>query len=510
MMVQIIANRYQIQYKLGEGGMGAVYQVFDQLEQVTVALKRVNHPIEQLHFNSKASFGDERMAMVQEFRTLASLRHPNIISVLDYGFDEGQSPFFTMNLLDNATTILDYGQGKSEQEKVDLLVQTLQALRYLHRRDILHRDLKPANVLVTHKGTVQVLDFGLSAKSEQASGTAGTLAYMAPEVLLTQPLSHVTDLYSLGIIAYELFVGRNPFNVNNPISIVDEILYSMPDLSALTNPALEAVLMRWLMKDPDDRYQSAQALILALCDVVGLETPSESIAIRESFLQASQFIGRDLELQKLTDELGLVQQGMTSFHLIGGESGVGKSRLLEEIRTHALVNGAMVLSGQAVEGGGLPFQLWRQIARQLLLLVDVDDLQAGILKDIVPDISRIIARPVASVATIAGSAYQDRLVLTLTTLLRSVHQPLVLLLEDLQWSKDSISPLKQLLNMQSQLSSLMIIGTYRNDEAPTLPDTLVGMTLIRLDRLTRLEIEQVSCRSSDIGRFESVRCLFIN
>ena len=482
-MLQTIGNRYHLQDKLGEGGMGAVYRAYDPLEQITIALKRVNRPINQLQFNSKASFGDERVAMVQEFRTLASLLHPNIISVLDYGFDDKQNPFFTMDLLDNASTILAYGQDKSEPEKVMLLVQTLQALIYLHRRDILHRDLKPANVLVTEQGIVKVLDFGLSAKSERASGTAGTLAYMAPEVLREQPISRATDLYSVGMIAYELFIGKYPFKARNPMRLVREIVQTMPDLSSMTNPALKMVLMRWLMKDPDNRYPSAQALITALCDAVEIDPPQESIAIRESFLQASEFIGRDVELQTLKDELTLVLQGSTSFYLVGGESGVGKSRLLDELRIQALVAGAIVLRGQAIEGGGLPLQLWRKIVRRLVLIVDVSDLQAGILRDIVPDIDELIGRDVPPIPELRGQAYQTRLHKAIIDLVRRVAQPTVLLLEDLQWAQDSLDVLQQLLRRPDDCQQLMIIGNYRDDEAPGLPDRLPGMTLIHLARI---------------------------
>jgi len=486
-----IANRYQLQDKLGEGGMGAVYRAFDPLEQTIVALKRVNKPLDLLQFNSKVAFIDERTAMVQEFRTLASLRHPNIISVLDYGFDDKQQPFFTMDLLDNATTVLDYGRDKSEQEKALLLIQILQALVYLHRRDILHRDLKPANVLVTVEGKVKVLDFGLSTTVEQAQGTAGTLAYMAPEVLREQHLSQSTDLYAVGVIAYELFVGQYPFKASHPMRLVQQIMQTIPDLSAVTNTPLELVLMRWLMKDPDDRYPSAQTLITGLCDAVEIAPPQESIAIRESFLQASEFVGRDDELQSLKDELRLVLQGATSFYLVGGESGVGKSRLLDELRTQALVSGATVIHGQAIEGGGLPFQLWRQIVRRLLLIVEVTDLQAGILMDVAPDVNVLLGRKIEKVPELTGKAHQDRIVLTIVELIRVAKQPIVLLLEDLHWTSESLSVLKQLLLVREQFQQLMIVGNYRNDEAPTLSNEL-PMKLMQLERLSKDVVQDLS------------------
>src|SRR5262249_15985627 len=154
-----------------------------------------------------------RLALAQEFRLLASLRHPNIISVLDYGFDDIGNPYFTMELLENARTVLDVGRSQNLEMQVSLLVQVLQALAYLHRRVIIHHDLNRANVLISGE-RVKVLDFGLSVTSDRAteSGIAGgTLPYMAPEILTNTPVSEATDLYGFGVIAYELFCGRALF-----------------------------------------------------------------------------------------------------------------------------------------------------------------------------------------------------------------------------------------------------------------------------------------------------------
>src|SRR5258706_15531538 len=150
---------------------------------------------------------DTRLALAEEFQLLASLRHPNIISVLDYGFDDG-NPYFTMELLDHAQTILECGRGQPLAAQVGLLVQVLQALAYLHRRGVIHHDLKPGNVLVTGE-QVKLLDFGLSVMRKQRSDdggtTSGTLAYLAPEVLSGLPSDETSDLYAVGVIAYELF-----------------------------------------------------------------------------------------------------------------------------------------------------------------------------------------------------------------------------------------------------------------------------------------------------------------
>jgi serine/threonine protein kinase len=145
------AGRYIPQQKLDEGGMGAVYRTIDRLTQQAVALKRVTVPAEQLQFASRASMGNcsnFRLALAREFKTLASLRHPHIISVLDYGFDEQRQPYLIMELLQDAPNLIEAGRDQPLPKQVELLVQLLQALAYLHRRGVIHCDLKPDNVLV--------------------------------------------------------------------------------------------------------------------------------------------------------------------------------------------------------------------------------------------------------------------------------------------------------------------------------------------------------------------------
>ena len=237
-----INNRYRLIEPLGEGGMGAVYRAFDRLTGQTVALKRVLTSPENIRFESQSlASGDSTglmLALALEFKTLASLRHPHIITVLDYGFDEDRQPFFTMSLLDEAKSLVKGGVGKSVVARVDLLIQTLQALAYLHRRGIIHRDLKPANVLVSDENEVRVLDFGLSVMrgstdERTEEETAGTLAYISPEVLQGHSAREASDLYAVGIMAYEMFTGKHPFNTNNIGRLVHDVLMTQPDLSLM-------------------------------------------------------------------------------------------------------------------------------------------------------------------------------------------------------------------------------------------------------------------------------------
>ena len=162
--------RYQIESSIGSGSMGTVYRAYDRLTGQHIALKEVSLASEKFKmlnldtavdgFDDLAEF---RLALVREFRTLASMRHPNIISVLDYGFDE--EPYLTMELLENAVPITTAAKDASFEEQMNLLAQVLHALVYLHRRGIVHRDLKPENVMVVD-GQVKLLDFGLAIKNK--------------------------------------------------------------------------------------------------------------------------------------------------------------------------------------------------------------------------------------------------------------------------------------------------------------------------------------------------------
>jgi predicted ATPase/predicted Ser/Thr protein kinase len=492
---QSINNRYRPGKKLGEGGMGVVYSATDRLTGQTVALKSVIVPARQLQFATKVTDDtDARVSLAQEFRTLAGLRHPHIVSVLDYGFDEQRRPYFTMQLIENAQTITEYARLLPTVEKIRLLTEMLQALTYLHHRGIVHRDLKPANVMVNPEGVVRVMDFGLAMEqnlSGELSGVVGTMAYIAPEIFAEMPATSRSDLYAVGIIAYEMFMGQHPFPTKNAAAMVLAIISDVPDTSSLPFE-IARVIDRLLAKNPDDRYESAQAVIDALCEAIGQPIPQESAALRESVIQAAKFVGREGELAALVTVLnGLFPHTLQPFDknlwLIGGESGVGKSRLVDELRTRALVKGALVLRGQAVEGATLPYQLWRDPVRRLILSVDLNPLEASVLKEIVPDIATLLEHPVNDAPELSRDARQQRLVATLVAVIQRFFEgnktPLILLLEDLHWAGESLPLLKRLIPLTRQFPFL-IVGTYRDDEYGTLPAEFPEAQVMKLSRLS--------------------------
>jgi tetratricopeptide (TPR) repeat protein len=466
--------------------MGAVYQATDRLQQTQVALKQVRLPDANYNAQRTPETNHAKLALAQEFRALASLQHPHIISVLDYGFAQNSTPFFTMPLLQDAQPITQWAQDKTQEDTIQLLMQLLEALTYLHQRGIIHRDIKPANILVSD-GQVYVLDFGLALSQTQQQSVGGTLAYMAPEVLQGATTSTASDQFALGLIAYEMLTGRYPFS-KHPARMIASIVQQQPDFSTLP-PALAPIVAKLMAKQPQERFDDIWTAKRAFAQAT--EQDHDETATRESLLQTATFVGRDDELAQLTQALEDLSEGNGSAWLIGGESGVGKTRLFNEVRIRALVEGIAVWRGQAIADGGHRYALWQDIVRQVLLHITPTTREVSILQAILPDISTYTGIATQDLPTLDAQAEQERLASVLAGCIARIKQPTLIMLEDLQWAGDSLFLLNWLTRLQDDLT-LLIIANYRDDEAPTLSDDLPTMHHMALARLQDDAIQLLS------------------
>jgi len=266
-------GHYRIDRKLGSGGQGTVYQGMHLTLNIPVAIK-------VLPFSRNESM---RKRFAREAQRAASLRHSNIVGVLDYEYDTDLDTYYIVSEFIDGTDLKKLlrrrGGPLRIDEVVSYLVQVGAALQFAHDQNIIHRDIKPSNILLEQRtGRIVLCDFGLArmVEGEELNVTSadavkpGTPAYMSPEQCLGQELDHRTDIYSLGIVVYELLTGLNPFRGTHDTS--DSIRYKhiheAPPPPRELNPALtagvEMVLLRAIEKDPDRRYHSVNEFVGAL------------------------------------------------------------------------------------------------------------------------------------------------------------------------------------------------------------------------------------------------------
>lgn len=261
----MLANRYEIEEEIGRGGIGTVYRARCRLLNRTVAIK-VLHP----HLAENEVY---RRHLWQEARAAAALSHPNIISIYDL-VEEGEQFFLVMEYFpgENLRSLLQREGPLSPDRAAGIVYQVCLALAEAHRQGIIHRDIKPHNILVNSTNQVKVADFGLAANihdsSLQTEQLVGSLPYLAPERIKGKGACFQTDIYSTGIVLYELLTGKTPFAGSSPAEIAGKHLHEEPvpvnEVSPAVSPLLAAVVQKALAKDPAARFPDAAAFARAL------------------------------------------------------------------------------------------------------------------------------------------------------------------------------------------------------------------------------------------------------
>jgi eukaryotic-like serine/threonine-protein kinase len=258
-----IDGRYRLLRRLGSGGMADVWLAEDTHLQRQVALKILHR-----------RFAQDR-EFVERFRreaeAAAGLSHPNIVAVYDRGDVEG-TYYIAMQLLEGRSLKELIDQGLTPEQSAALIRQVLEAAGFAHRNGVVHRDLKPQNVIVDAEGKATVTDFGIAragaSEITQAGSVMGTPHYLSPEQAQGQAVTAVSDLYAIGVILYEALAGRVPFQADSAVAIAMKQVSSAPQrpssIDPAVSPALDAVTMRALEKEPGQRFQSAEAFIAAL------------------------------------------------------------------------------------------------------------------------------------------------------------------------------------------------------------------------------------------------------
>ena len=463
-----IGGRYRLEIEIARGSSGAVHRALDTHRSTTVALKILDPGRE-----------DAALLSRNEFALLSGLRHPNLVQMLDIGQDPATgSPFLSMEYVEG-TPLLEALGDADEARALDYLIQAARALGFVHSRGLLHRDIKPANLLVGKDGVLKLVDFGLASEiAPTAQARAGTFLYVPPEVIEGAPLDARSDLYSLGLSFYHAYTGVEPFRSGTRADLLSQILEGHfppdggPSLPALLGPAL----LRLAARRPADRFASAGDLIrhldLAAAAGLGLETPETE----RSYLISRRMVGRSRESERLTEALVAVTSehgpdDAPSLLLIGGEAGIGKSRLLGEFRREAVLRGVETHAVACPEGGAAPLQPFALIVRALAPAAapaDTDEARAH------ARLSALLSGEDASEEDIDAperriGREKSRVFDQVTgwLLSRAAAAPLVLVLEDLHWADDPTLELLGYLARNARGSRLLVVASHRGESEVT-------------------------------------------
>lgn len=379
----------------------------------------------------------------ETFRQCASLRHPNLIGVLDFGLDGSGQAYFVLDLKDEGVSLLGAMRRAGARPALDYVGDLLQLLRYLQQHDIQLRDLDPAMIVV------------------------------------------VSDQVRLAPI-------RLPEGAKTPGAGAEGALLDRQLIDALyLEPRAARVLERLFAREAGKRYQTADELAGDLEAALG-HALDKSPDSRESLLRAAPFLGRDEELKTLLEAVHAASRSQGAAWLVIGESGVGKSRLLEEVASLSTLQGALVLHGREEQEGGSPYRLFRDVLRGVSLLSELDDVEASVLAPVVPNLEQLLGRSIASAPELDALSTHGRLLEVVKNVLLRQPQPIVILLEDVQWARSDSLDLLQHLGSAAGGSTVLLVATARDDAPPSFREQLHGLKTLRLERLARPAIARLA------------------
>ena len=262
-MIGVSINQYTIIDRLGEGGMGAVYLAEDTRLNRQVALKFIT--------SSASSASEERQRFHREAQAAARLNHPNICTVYEFG-ESNEHAFIAMEYVKGTTIAQVLQDGPVPSDTIrGWLLQIASGLQVAHEEGVIHRDIKPANIMISEHGHLKIMDFGIARLSDSkteltgAHSTIGTINYMSPEQASGEEVDHRTDIWSLGVLLYELSTGKRPFRGAFREAVMYAMMNTDPPHPSSINPSipkdLNGIIVRCLERNPEARYSSLQSLI---------------------------------------------------------------------------------------------------------------------------------------------------------------------------------------------------------------------------------------------------------
>jgi len=498
-----LADRYTIERELGRGGMATVYLAHDLKHDRDVALKLLRPELGEL-------LGADRF--LAEIKLTAGLQHPNIVPLFDSGAAAGLLYY-----------VMPYVRGESLRDKlvregafsideaITMARGIASALEHAHRQGVVHRDIKPENVLLSD-GVPMVADFGIAralntvgvTRATQHGIAIGTPAYMSPEQAMGEgDVDQRADLYALGCVLFEMLTGAVPFRGATAAALVTQHLMapvpSARSVRATVPPAVDTAIMRALAKDRDARFTSAAQMSAALLATPPVEPlPDYSKIVEPVTRTTAPLVGRQKEFAELLARLDALSQGRGGCVLIGGEPGVGKTKLTEAVLLEARARGFLCNVGHCYEMEGAPPYLpFLEQLEYTARTVPPGRLRAALgagaaeiarimpaLRQLFPDIPDPLDLPPDQQRHFLFTQFREFMERG------CANVPLVYLFDDLHWADESTLLLLEHLAPHMAHMRCLLLGTYRDVELD------VNRPFARsLERLTRQRLaERIALR----------------
>jgi len=477
-------SHYEILEMLGEGGMGAVYKARDIELNKIVAVKIISRQTTQIE-ELKRRFHREAEAGMR-------LNHPNIVKIYEIGEQNG-THFISMEYVEGKTLKKLIEDGPLESSKViEIAIAASEALREAHNASIIHRDIKSENIMLTSEGTVKVMDFGL-AKVQDASiltvegSILGTLSYMSPQQAIGEAIDNRSDIFSLGVVLYELLTGKLPFIGDYEMAVIYSILNEEPlgirEINDAVPKTLEKIILKALRKDPKQRYQDADELIDELEKakkiIKGeLLLDEETSVGEETFIKEergfhAKLAGRNEHLDKLKAILHRTAVGEGHIIFVTGEAGIGKTRLILELEKYSSILKARTLKCRCIfNQGAYPYQPFVDAIKsyfEIKGIADNTNLELFLVEN-APELTN--ALPV--IKLFLNINQSDNIIIenkeqiwdAIFRLLKKISEerPLIIFIDDLHWADEDTLNLLHYIGRNSVNRRILLIGTYRPED----------------------------------------------
>ena len=505
-------SHYRILEELGAGGMGVVYKARDLKLGRDVALKFLSERL--------TSQGSQRARFIREAQSASALNHPGICVIYDFHEEHGLS-FISMEFIDGDTIKRKLRDGPFDVvAAIEYLLQIAEALGAAHARGIIHRDIKADNIIINRDGRAKIMDFGLACLAGQGDLTmepqiAGTPYYMSPEQIQGKSIDRRSDIFSLGIVFYEMITGRLPFAGDYYLAVLYAVIHSQPqpveDIVPGIDGRIGGVIAKCLKKNPDDRYGSCDDLLSDVNTIIG----QKAGGIRRPILAkppgakapaGDNFIGREEYLRQLRAQIDAALAGTGNTVLISGEAGVGKTQLTARAAEYARDSGMSVFWGRGLyREAGLPYHavasaiksglspnsrlvLENLVARGRNFGIDISG-QLAMLQAFL-NVGPETTKPL-------NKEQLWNLVLQLLKLV-SNDRPALLVIDDLHWADAASLDLFLFLARNFQELPILMVGTYRQGETTSSKDEELSPGLENLLRQLRIENSAIQI---DLSRF---------